>query len=163
MSKRKMNKKDNNSFSVIMKIEYQHDDGYEPSAFDLSDLSLYPDEEEFILLPFTFLYLKNFNINSDKYTYEPLLSKSFPFIINKGPILIDNKNKEENSFYCLANNSVLKVTVLNDKSDHKNIETGEENNCVINIINVDKVKALVYLTIDKNIIFDTVHIFGNKI
>jgi hypothetical protein len=101
------------------------------------------------------IFKENKEINSDKYTYEPLLSKSFPFIINKGPILIDNKNKEENSFFCLANNSVLKVTVLNDKSDHNNIEIGEENNFIINIINVDKVKALVYLTIDKNIIFDT--------
>lgn len=47
------------------------------------------------------------------------------------------------------------MTVLNDKSAQNNIENSEENNCIINIINVDKVKALVYLTIDKNIIFNT--------
>lgn len=69
-SKRKNNKKDNNLFSVIMKIEYLHDEGYEPSAFDLSDLSQYPDEEDYYLLPFTFLYLKNIafdleNLNAD--------------------------------------------------------------------------------------------------
>ena len=70
MSKRKMNKKNKNLFSVIMTFEYQHNDGYEPSAFDLSDLSLYPDEEESILLPFTFLYLKSININSNNYTVD---------------------------------------------------------------------------------------------
>ena len=101
------------------------------------------------------IFKENKENNSDKYIYEPLISKSFPFIINKGPILIDNKNNKENSFYCLANNSVLKVTVLNDKSTQNNIENSEENNCIINIINVDKVKALVYLTTDKNIIFNT--------
>ena len=70
MSKRKMNKKNKNLFSVIMTFEYQHNDGYEPSAFDLSDLSLYPDEEESILLPFTFLYLKSININSNNYIVD---------------------------------------------------------------------------------------------
>ena len=44
------------------------------------------------------------------------------------------------------------MTVLNNKSSQNNIENTEDNNCIINIINVDKVKALVYLATDKNII-----------
>ena len=54
-------------YSVIMKINYLYDDGYEPSVFNIKDLSQNPDEEEFILLPFTFLKLKTIAINSSKY------------------------------------------------------------------------------------------------
>ena len=70
MSKRNNIKRNKNIFSVIMKIQYLHDEGYEPCAFDLSDLSEYPDEEEYILLPFTFLYINNISINSEKFNVD---------------------------------------------------------------------------------------------
>ena len=50
-------------YSVIMKIKYLYDDGYEPCIYNLKDLCQYPDEEEYILLPFTFLKLENIAID----------------------------------------------------------------------------------------------------
>ena len=55
-------------FSVLMKIEYLYDDGYEPCVYDLTALQQYPDEEEYILLPFTFLHLKKIYFDLDKHT-----------------------------------------------------------------------------------------------
>ena len=64
-------RKEKEFYSVIMKIEYLYDEGYEPCVIDLNNLAQYPDEEEeFILLPFTFLTLKNIEIDSDKYTAD---------------------------------------------------------------------------------------------
>ena len=60
-------RKDKEFYSVIMKINYIYVDGYEPSVFNLKDLSQHPDGEEFILLPFTFLKLKSIKIDSSKY------------------------------------------------------------------------------------------------
>jgi len=57
-------------FSVIMKIDYLLNDEYEPSVFELKDLSQFKDEEEYILLPFTFLKLNKFIIDSDKFTAD---------------------------------------------------------------------------------------------
>ena len=69
-SKRKLSeqeRKDKELYSVIMTINYLYDGGYEPSVFNLKDLSQHSDEEEFILLPFTFLKLKSIKINYSKY------------------------------------------------------------------------------------------------
>jgi hypothetical protein len=68
-SKRNMPEKDRKEkgiYSVIMKIDYLYDDGYEPSIFEIKDLAPYPDEEEYIVLPYTFLKLKNAKIDSSK-------------------------------------------------------------------------------------------------
>ena len=51
-------------YSVIMEIKYLYDEGYEPCIYNLKDLCQYPDEEEFIILPFTFLILKKVEIDS---------------------------------------------------------------------------------------------------
>ncbi len=59
-------KKEKEKYSVIMQIDYLYDDGFEPCAFDLRELAQYPDEEEYILLPFTFLHLKKITIDSIK-------------------------------------------------------------------------------------------------
>ena len=68
-SKRKISdkeRKDKELYSVIMKFNYIYENGYEPSIFNLKDLSKLHDEE-FILLPFTFLELKAIKIDSSKY------------------------------------------------------------------------------------------------
>ncbi len=68
-SKRNLNliqRKDKNIFSVILNIKYLHGDEYKPSIFDLIDLLPYPDEEEFIVLPFTFFYIEKIKID-EKY------------------------------------------------------------------------------------------------
>ena len=91
--------------------------------------------------------------NSLNYNYEPIVSKSFPFIINKGPILANNSNENNTniSFYCLSDNLVIKMTVLNDEMDNYN----EKDRFIINMINVDNIKALVYLSENKNIVFNS--------
>ena len=59
-------RKNKNSFSVMITIHYLHDEGFIPSIFDISDLISYPDEEEYIVLPFTFFKLKKVTINESK-------------------------------------------------------------------------------------------------
>ena len=63
-------KKEKEKYSVIMQIDYLYDNGFEPCAFDLRELAQYPDEEEYILLPFTFLHLKKITIDSIKLIAE---------------------------------------------------------------------------------------------
>ena len=70
ITKRNTKRKNSDVFSVIIKIEYLYDDGYEPVVFDLKDLAQYPDEEEYFLLPFTFLKLKNIKIDSKKFNVD---------------------------------------------------------------------------------------------
>ena len=59
-------RKNKNLFSVMITIHYLHDEGFIPSIFDISDLISYPDEEEYIVLPFTFFKLKKVTINESK-------------------------------------------------------------------------------------------------
>ena len=81
-------RKANGFYSVILKIDYLYDDGYEPSVFNLKDLAQYPDEEDYILLPFTFLELKSINIDSSKFIADIELD-----IIGKKDIF-ENKIKD---------------------------------------------------------------------
>ena len=60
-------KNDNELYSVMMKFDYLHDDGYEPSIFQLKYLMQYPEEEDYILLPFTFLKITKVKIDSSKF------------------------------------------------------------------------------------------------
>ena len=101
------------------------------------------------------IFKENFEKNTNKYNYESILTKSFPFIINKGPILIDNSNKNDNEcqFYTIANNSVMKITILNKEDTNDN--NNNNDNCIINIINVDKIRALVNLSDNQNVVFNS--------
>ena len=91
--------------------------------------------------------------DEDKYYYKPIISKVFPFIINKCPILLENVPKISNeiSFYCISDNSVLKIMIKSQ------IKIGQSPNyeCVINIFNTLQNMALTVLSKDKNIIFDS--------
>ena len=60
------NRKNKNLFSVMITFNYLHDEGFTPSIFDLSELIPYPDEEEFIALPFTFFHLVKVKIDESK-------------------------------------------------------------------------------------------------
>ncbi len=57
-------------FSVILQIEYLYGDNEQPCAFELKDLSPIPEEDEFILLPFTFMQVKKVDINPDKFIVD---------------------------------------------------------------------------------------------
>ena len=65
-----INRKNKDLYSVIMTINYNYQEGYEPSIFELKDLSNFPDEEEHILLPFTFMKLNNVKIDSNNYNAD---------------------------------------------------------------------------------------------
>ena len=86
-----------------MKIDYLYDDGYEPCVFDLKELAQYPDEEEYILLPFTFLKLKKIAIDSNQFTADMELS-----IIGKTEIL-ENKIKESQNIYFNNEKNIMDV------------------------------------------------------
>ena len=64
------NKKDNELYSVIMKFDYVPDNRYEPSIFNLKYLMQFPEEEDYILLPFTFFKITKVKIDSSKFTAE---------------------------------------------------------------------------------------------
>ena len=71
-----------------MKINYLFDNGYEPSVFNLKDLSDSPDEQEFILLPFTFLKLENIAID-----YKALTADLELEVIGKMDIVEKDRKK----------------------------------------------------------------------
>ena len=59
-------RKNKNLFSVMITFHYLHDNEFAPSIFNISELVPYPDEEEFIVLPFTFFMLNKVVINENK-------------------------------------------------------------------------------------------------
>ena len=59
-------RKDKNLFSVIFNIKYSYDNGFEASIYDLGQLMPYPDEESFIILPFTFFYVEKIATDQKK-------------------------------------------------------------------------------------------------
>ena len=99
------------------------------------------------------IFKENFEKKNNTYKYEPFIIKSFPFIINKGPILIDNNNKNNKniSFFCLSDNSVIKMTILNEDKEE---DSQKKENIIINIVNVDNIRALVNLSENRNVIFN---------
>ena len=103
-SKRNLSEKERKEkeyYSVIMKIDYLYDSGYEPSIIDLKDLAQYPDEEEFILLPFTFLTLNTINIDSNKFIADIEMQ-----IIGKKEIL-ETKIKESKTLVFDKKNKIM--------------------------------------------------------
>ena len=100
-NKSEKKRKSQELYSVIMKIEYLYDDGYEPCIYNLIDLCQYPDEEEYFLLPFTFLNLKNITIDSKKLTADIKLQ-----VIGKKYIL-EKDIKEGKSIEFDKNNVIM--------------------------------------------------------
>ena len=92
--------------------------------------------------------------NEQKYDYKPLITKTFPFIINKCPILLENVPiiYNETPFYCISDNSVIKILLI---KNHTRIGQNPKYECIINIFNVFKTSALTVLSKDKNILFDS--------
>ena len=93
-SKRKMDvkeRKEKQFYSVILKIDYVYDDGYQPSIIDLRDIQPYPSDDNYIILPFTFLCLQKIEIDSNKYLADIELE-----IIGKNEIF-ENQIKDNNN------------------------------------------------------------------
>ena len=100
------------------------------------------------------IFQENFANDQEKFDYKPIISKTFPFIINKCPILSENipKIDNETQFYCISDNSVIKILLIKHQ---ESISQKPEYECIINMFNVLKTSALTVLSKDKNIIFDT--------
>ena len=97
-------RKEKGFYSVILTISYFHVDGFEPCVIDLTKLAQYPDEEEYILLPFTFLKLKKIIIDSNKLIADIELE-----IVGKKEILeYKIKDKKELQFDNNANIMFIK-------------------------------------------------------
>ena len=103
MSKEERQKEDKDKYSVIMTINYPYKKEYEPSIYKVKDLSYFPNEEEHILLPFTFLKLSKINIDSDNYIADIDLE-----VIGKREIL-ENKIKESKLIDYDKNSNVMKI------------------------------------------------------
>lgn len=83
-----------NLFSVMLHIEYLYDDAFEPCIFDLSELIPYPDDEEYIVLPFTFFQFKKIEIDEKKMNVDIKLS-----VIGKVKILEEDIKQGKKLFY----------------------------------------------------------------
>lgn len=92
-----------NFFSVIITIKYLYKDEYEPSCFELKDLSQHPEEQEYIALPFTFYSVEKVDINCEKYTCDIELN-----VIGKKEIL-ENKIKEPKKAIDINQENVLSI------------------------------------------------------
>jgi hypothetical protein len=77
-------RKSQNLFSVILNIENFYDNSSKPSIFDLTELMPYPDEEEFIVLPFTF-----FEVTKIEYNTKTMNADINLHLIGKSEILED--------------------------------------------------------------------------
>ena len=99
------------------------------------------------------IFQENFEKIEQKYDYKPLITKAFPFIINKCPILLENIPiiYNETPFYCISDNSVIKFNIIKNQAFIGEIP---KYDCIINQFNVFKTAALTVLSKDKNIIFD---------
>ena len=99
------------------------------------------------------IFQENFEKIEQKYDYKPLITKTFPFIINKCPILLENIPiiYNETPFYCISDNSVIKFNIIKNQAFIGEIP---KYDCIINQFNVFKTAALTVLSKDKNIIFD---------
>ena len=89
-------------YSVIMEIKYLFDDGYEPCIYNLKDLCQYPDEEEYFLLPFTFLNLKKITIDSNNLIADLNLE-----VIGKMEILEEKLKESKTIDYDKRNNIMI--------------------------------------------------------
>ena len=99
------------------------------------------------------IFQENFEKIEQKYDYKPLITKTFPFIINKCPILLENIPiiYNETPFYCISDNSVIKFNMIKNQAFIGEIP---KYDCIINQFIVFKTAALTVLSKDKNIIFD---------
>ena len=147
---------------IIIKSKYIEDKKVINRINDYIDLNLIPLNTNNLFFQNKKNYIANISEvtifeeklekNSIIYKYEPIISKSFPFMINKGPIIIDDETKPDKkiSFYCISDNLVLKMSILNQEA-----ENIERVNVIVNMINVDNITALLNLSENKNIVFDT--------
>ena len=94
-------KKEKDLYSVFMKIDYLYDKGYEPCIFELNDIVPYPDEEEYILLPFTFLRINKIKIDSNQFTADIELT-----VIGKKEIL-EYKIKQSHKMEYDSKNKIM--------------------------------------------------------
>ena len=88
-------------FSIFITINYIYKNGWEPSAYKISHLSEYQNEEEVIFLPFSFFKIKKVDINFD--TYEANITMK-----NIGKkCLLEKKIQEENIIVYNENEKIL--------------------------------------------------------
>ena len=91
------------------------------------------------------IFQENFEKIEQKYDYKPLITKTFPFIINKCPILLENIPiiYNETPFYCISDNSVIKFNIIKNQAFIGEIP---KYDCIINQFNVFKTAALTVLS-----------------
>jgi hypothetical protein len=63
----------NSVFSVVFTINHSYKNGYISNAIDISELSDYKDEKEYIFQPFSFFYLKDIHIDIINKTADIIL------------------------------------------------------------------------------------------
>ena len=93
-------------FSILLIINYNIEEGWEPSTFGISSLSKNSNEEEFLFQPFSFFKIEKVEINFEHFEADIYLKN-----IGKKEIF-ENEIKENNNFiitYDEKNNIMNKV------------------------------------------------------
>ena len=111
-----------NKFDVLLKFNYNCQKNNVPIAIDISEISIYNEDEIFILLPFTFYEIINVSINNEKNTaeieYNVIMKKNIiENEISKNKILMYN-NKQK---IIETSNNVFVTYYINDNDDKKSV------------------------------------------
>ena len=91
-------RKKNDLFSVIINIKYIFNENNKSSfIIYVGDLSEFKNEEEYILLPFTFMAIKNIDINSNNFTVDINceINENHIFLKNIEENQVDNSNSNK--------------------------------------------------------------------
>ena len=110
----------NLKFSIIIEIKHHWEEGWEPLCFDIKQLSLIPNEEEFLFHPFSFFFIKEFKVDYSKNLVHLKVES-----INKKDILekeLGNKNCNKKIHY----NKEKKIIELKEKINGENEDENED-------------------------------------
>ena len=115
-----MKKKKNYQFSTIIEINNSYKEGLYPICFNISEISNYKDEEEYLFNPYSFFKLEDFSIDFEKNKLRLKLDA-----INKKEVL-EIQIKEGKKLVYNKNEQLIEVKNYNKKKDNEeNIEEEE--------------------------------------
>lgn len=111
-------RKEDFKFSLLIKIEHIWKKDLYPLCFDISKISVYPSEEEFLFNPYSFFKIKNFKVNFNTHVIELKLET-----INKREEL-ENRVKDNKKIYYNKHSQLLEAK---EKTNNEKDESEEED------------------------------------
>lgn len=124
-------RKENGIFSILIIIDYKYKNGWEPTAFNVCEMSEYRYEKEYIFQPFSFYRIKKVDIDFAKYEAD---------------IYLENIGKKTILEKCIQNNNIIRY----DKEENiiKECQEQEYSDNIKNIL--EKEYPLLSLKVNLN-------------